>query len=117
MIIPAFYYDDKINKNYIYEYIIDAFSYFYTNSSANKLILIYNTYRITATKNNNNIITFSNLEKGNFTNVTVINRLYKEFNKCFYNLSIPKKYSKEYVLIGTGKTKLLHDKKYKYIFK
>ena len=114
MVIPAYYYDDKINKNYIYEFIIDAFSYFYVNTSAIDITLIYNNYKITATKNNN-IITFSNLEKGNFTNVTVINRLYKEFNECFYNLSFPKKYSKEYVLIGTGKTKLLQNK-YKNIF-
>ncbi|MBR2022374.1 MAG: hypothetical protein IJ997_01645, partial [Mycoplasmataceae bacterium] len=113
-IIPCYYYNNVINENYIYEYIIDAFSYFYANPSADKIDLVYEDYRITATKNNN-IITFTNLIKGNNIELTNIIQLYNEFNECFYRIAFPKKYCKEYTIIGSGETDIIKSN-YDFIF-
>ena len=113
-VIPAYYYSDIIDENYIYEYVIDAFSYFYKNPNKNILSLIYKDYKLIAEKNNN-VITFKDLQRGTYTELSNITRLYKEFNECFYNLALPKKFSKEYTLIGNGKTNLIKNN-YDFIF-
>lgn len=113
-VIPAYYYSDIIDENYIYEYVIDAFSYFYKNPNKNILSLIYKDYKLIAEKNNN-VITFKDLQRGTYTELSNITRLYKEFNECFYKLALPKKFSKEYTLIGNGKTNLIKNN-YDFIF-
>lgn len=113
-VIPAYYYSDIIDENYIYEYVIDAFSYFYKNPNKNILSLIYKDYKLIAEKNNN-VITFKDLQRGTYTELSNITRLYKEFNECFYKLALPKKFSKEYTLIGNGKTHLIKNN-YDFIF-
>ena len=113
-VIPAYYYSDIIDENYIYEYVIDAFSYFYKNPNKNILSLIYKDYKLIAEKNNN-VITFKDLQRGTYTELSNITRLYKEFNECFYKLALPKKFSKEYTLIGNGKTILIKNN-YDFIF-
>ena len=113
-VIPAYYYSDIIDENYIYEYVIDAFSYFYKNPNKNILSLIYKDYKLIAEKNNN-VITFKDLQRGTYTELSNITRLYKEFNECFYNLALPKKFSKEYTLIGNGKTNIIKNN-YDFIF-
>ena len=113
-VIPAYYYSDIIDENYIYEYVIDSFSYFYKNPNKNILSLIYKDYKLIAEKNNN-VITFKDLQRGTYTELSNITRLYKEFNECFYNLALPKKFSKEYTLIGNGKTNLIKNN-YDFIF-
>ncbi|MBR2022387.1 MAG: hypothetical protein IJ997_01710 [Mycoplasmataceae bacterium] len=114
-VIPCYYYSDTINENYIYEYIIDAFSYFYENPFADNIDLVYKDYKITAIKQNN-IITFKNLIKSHNIHLSNINRLYKEFNNNFFKMAFPKKYSNEHVIIGSGETHLVQGKQYKYIF-
>lgn len=113
-VIPAYYYSDIIDENYIYEYVIDAFSYFYKNPNKNILSLIYKDYKLIVEKNNN-VITFKDLQRGTYTELSNITRLYKEFNECFYKLALPKKFSKEYTLIGNGKTNLIKNN-YDFIF-
>ena len=76
--------------------------------------MIYNDYKLIAEKNNN-VITFKDLQRGTYTELSNITRLYKEFNECFYNLALPKKFSKEYTLIVNGKTILIKNN-YDFIF-
>lgn len=90
------------------------FFIFYVNSSADKINLVYEDYTLTATKNNN-IITFTNLRIGNNIELTNINRLYKEFNDCFYRCAFPKKQSREYTIIGSEETDIIKSN-YDFIF-
>ena len=76
--------------------------------------MIYKDYKLIAEKNNN-VITFKDLQRGTYTELSNITRLYKEFNECFYNLALPKKFSKEYTLIGNGKTNIIKNN-YDFIF-
>jgi hypothetical protein len=114
-VIPAFYYSNTIDENYLYEFIIDAFSYFYTNPNENNIELIYENYKLTAEKNRNRI-TLKNLIKSKNNNLTNITRLYKEFNQHFNKIALPKKFSNEYTIIGTGETEVKGNKNYEYIF-
>lgn len=115
-VIPYYYYSDTINENYIYEYIIDAFSYFYENPFADEVDLVYEDYILTSIRQNN-IITFKNLIKSHNKDLSNINRLYREFNNNFFKMAFPKKYSNEHVIIGSGETNIVKDiKQYKYIF-
>ena len=75
---------------------------------------MYEDYTLTATKNNN-VITFTNLRIGNNTELTNINRLYKEFNDCFYRCVFPKKQSREYTIIGSEETDIIKSN-YDFIF-
>lgn len=114
-VIPAYYYDNSIDENYLYEFIIDAFSYFYTNPNENTIELIYENYKLTAEKNGNEI-TLKNLTKSKNDNLTNITRLYREFNQYFNKIALPKKFSNEYTMIGTGETEIKENKNYEYIF-